>query len=209
MNSSMGKVLMSNPDKLPPEIPIPGKRLQDPRISNFNNSLIGGQAPSNGDTFQTTNQLMNAGEIFDPRKHSQKKILKTFEPELFVSPITGEQIANYGTWADDMKNKQSSSNPSNILDKKRKEEKEDDEIDAKNDPIMYKLKQQLSMRGAKGIIGLGRLFKIMDDDSSNTLSFSEFKKAMKEFGMILNDAELIILFKRFGKLYIYYILYTI
>jgi hypothetical protein len=31
------------------------------------------------------------------------------------------------------------------------------------------------------------------------LSFSEFKKAMRDFGMILNDTETIILFKRFGK----------
>lgn len=64
---------------------------------------------------------------------------------------------------------------------------------------MYKLKQQLSMRGAKGILGLGRLFRIMDDDKSNSLCFNEFKKAMKEFGMALNDTELILLYKRFGK----------
>lgn len=48
-----------------------------------------------------------------------------------------------------------------------------------------------------GIIGLARLFKIMDDDGSNTLSFLEFKKAMKECAMNLTEAEIIILFKRF------------
>jgi len=30
------------------------------------------------------------------------------------------------------------------------------------------------MRGARGIIGLQRIFKIMDDDDSRTLSFGEF-----------------------------------
>lgn len=185
----MGKILLSQPEKLPPEVHIPGKKLQDPTVSNFNNTVIGGQAPS-GDPFLTTQQMMNAGEAFEQKHQSRKKMLRPFEPELFTSPITGEPIANYGTWADDLKKQQS--------DVGLKKEPEDEEDDDKNDPIMGKLKSQLKLRGAKGIVGLGRLFKIMDDDGSRTLSFAEFKKAMKEFGMVLSDSELIILFKRFG-----------
>jgi hypothetical protein len=40
----------------------------------------------------------------------------------------------------------------------------------------------------------------MDDDGSNTLSFPEFKKAMREVGMTsLSDTEIVMLFKRFGE----------
>lgn len=189
MNSSMGKVLLSDPSKVPPEVHIPGKKLLDPTLSNFDNALIGGQPPS-GEPFLTTAQLMNSGENQEKSNHSRKKILRPFEPELFVSPITGEPIANYGTWANDLKASQSGAG------KKQIEPEEDED---KNDPIMAKLKGQMKLRGAKGIIGLSRVFKIMDDDGSKTLSFPEFKKAMREMGMALNDSELIILFKRFGK----------
>lgn len=184
----MGKILVSNPSKAPPEVHIPGKKLIDPTVSNFDNSLIGGQPP-NGDPFVTTTQIMNSGE--NPEKHagSRKKILRPFEPELFVSPITGEPIANYGTWAEDFKASQTG---------EAKKQVEPEEDDDKNDPIMGKLKAQMKLRGAKGIIGLSRVFKIMDDDGSKTLSFAEFKKAMKEMGLALSDSELIVLFKRFG-----------
>jgi Ca2+-binding EF-hand superfamily protein len=188
MNSSMGKILISDPSKAPPEVNIPGKKLLDPTISNYNNAIIGGQA-ANGDPYLTTAQVMNAGNSSDGKHHSRKKLLRPFEPELFVSPITGEPIANYGTWAEDLKASQSGAK---IIPT---EPEEDD--DEKNDPIMFKLKNQMKLRGAKGIIGLSRVFKIMDDDGSKTLSFQEFKKAMKEMGMILSDSELIILFKRF------------
>jgi calcyphosin len=49
------------------------------------------------------------------------------------------------------------------------------------------LKQQLADRGARGIVGLQRKFKIMDDDGSQALSYSEFKKAMQECALTLND----------------------
>lgn len=189
MNSSMGKILISDPSKAPPEVNIPGKKLLDPTISNYNNAIIGGQA-ANGDPYLTTAQVMNAGDNSDGKHHSRKKLLRPFEPELFVSPITGEPIANYGTWAEDLKALQSGAKTIPI------EPEEDD--DEKNDPIMFKLKNQMKLRGAKGIIGLSRVFKIMDDDGSKSLSFQEFKKAMKEMGKILSDSELIILFKRFG-----------
>ena len=53
--------------------------------------------------------------------------------------------------------------------------------------ILDNLKKQLSQRGARGIIGLQRKFKIMDDDGSQSLSFAEFKKAMQECALSLND----------------------
>ena len=49
------------------------------------------------------------------------------------------------------------------------------------------MKNQLKQRGARGIIGLQRKFKIIDDNGDGTLSLSEFKKAMKECTLDLNE----------------------
>ena len=45
------------------------------------------------------------------------------------------------------------------------------------------LKNKLASRGSRGIIGLARQFKIMDDDNSKSLSKSEFNKAMQDFAL--------------------------
>ena len=45
------------------------------------------------------------------------------------------------------------------------------------------LKNKLATRGARGIIGLQRQFKIMDDDNSKSLDKSEFNKAMQDFAL--------------------------
>ena len=65
--------------------------------------------------------------------------------------------------------------------------------------VVKKLKGELGRRGAKGMVGLGRKFKIMDDDGSKALDLSEFKKAMKEMNMGLNDVELRKLFEHFDQ----------
>lgn len=186
MNASVGKILhepLKGSNSLDPDTTfIPGKKMVGSQVSNRNNSLIGG-VPPDGDPYFTVAQQMQSGLETEKAHASRKKALKEFDAELYVSPITGEQIANYGTWAEDLKNKSQPPQPP--------------EVEVEDDPIMAKLKAQLASRGAKGIMGLGRLFKIMDDDGSNNLSFPEFKKAMREIGMGLNDAELIILFKRF------------
>lgn len=36
-------------------------------------------------------------------------------------------------------------------------------------------------RGARGILGLARIFKIMDDDRSGYLDKQEFNKALKDY----------------------------
>jgi Ca2+-binding EF-hand superfamily protein len=45
------------------------------------------------------------------------------------------------------------------------------------------------MRGATGISGLGREFKIMDDDGNRSLSFEEFSKGCDDFGAHLTKEE--------------------
>jgi calcyphosin len=44
-------------------------------------------------------------------------------------------------------------------------------------------------RGASGIKGLARAFKIMDDDNSRSLSFKEFKKGMNDYGVYLESED--------------------
>ena len=65
--------------------------------------------------------------------------------------------------------------------------------------IIKDLRASLAERGARGIIGLSRKFKIMDDNGSKTLSMSEFKKAMKECDLELTPAEVDAVFKFFDK----------
>jgi len=45
------------------------------------------------------------------------------------------------------------------------------------------LRNKLASRGGRGIIGLARQFKIMDDDNSKTLNKAEFNKAMGDFAL--------------------------
>jgi Ca2+-binding EF-hand superfamily protein len=50
-----------------------------------------------------------------------------------------------------------------------------------------------------GLVGLQRRFKIMDDDGSGKLDKEEFKKGMREVGLLLTDSELEKLFVLFDK----------
>ncbi|GMI33900.1 hypothetical protein TeGR_g2037 [Tetraparma gracilis] len=65
--------------------------------------------------------------------------------------------------------------------------------------VLERLKAQLASRGARGIVGLGRKFRIMDDSGNGALNMEEFKKAMGECALTLNDSELESLFKYFDK----------
>lgn len=46
--------------------------------------------------------------------------------------------------------------------------------------VIDKVRAKLASRGARGIIGMGKQFKIFDDDNSRSLDQYEFKKAMTE-----------------------------
>jgi hypothetical protein len=47
----------------------------------------------------------------------------------------------------------------------------------------------LGFRGPfSGIFGLGRKFRIMDDDNSKQVSFAEFTKALRETGVIIDES---------------------
>ena len=43
------------------------------------------------------------------------------------------------------------------------------------------MRQKIISRGARGINGIKRVFKIMDDNESKTLDIEEFSKALNEY----------------------------
>jgi Ca2+-binding EF-hand superfamily protein len=64
--------------------------------------------------------------------------------------------------------------------------------------VLVKLfRDKIKSRGARGIIGLSKLFHIMDDDGSKTISEYEFLKACKDFKVGISDENVPMLFKEF------------
>ena len=62
-----------------------------------------------------------------------------------------------------------------------------------------KFREILFKRGAKGLIGLKKQFKIMDADGSGALSFEEFRDAILGFKLGLTEDETKLLFGIFDK----------
>lgn len=59
-----------------------------------------------------------------------------------------------------------------------------------DDELLAYVRSKVIARGARGINGLRRVFKIMDDDNSKSLSRAEFVKAMQDYRITsdLNEA---------------------
>ena len=47
--------------------------------------------------------------------------------------------------------------------------------------LMQQVREKIISRGARGINGIKRIFKIMDDNDSKTLDRQEFTKAMADY----------------------------
>jgi len=58
-------------------------------------------------------------------------------------------------------------------------------------------RDKIKARGARGIVGIQRLFKIMDDDNSRTLSEAEFAKACRDFKTGISEENIPTLFSAF------------
>ena len=65
--------------------------------------------------------------------------------------------------------------------------------------LLRRLRARMAERGARGIIGLGRAFRIFDDDGSRSLSFSEWTKAMRDYGLALAEGDARLLFDHFDR----------
>jgi Ca2+-binding EF-hand superfamily protein len=70
---------------------------------------------------------------------------------------------------------------------------ESDQVRAEE--VMGLIRQKIAQRGTRGIMGLGRLFKIIDDDNSNSLDLAEFAKAMNDFRLDLPAGDIQLVFK--------------
>ena len=63
--------------------------------------------------------------------------------------------------------------------------------------LLVIFREKIKGRGARGIVGIQRLFKIMDDDGSRSLSLAEFMKACQNFKIGISDDNIPILFNAF------------
>ena len=62
---------------------------------------------------------------------------------------------------------------------------------------MSLFRDKIKARGPRGIIGLQRIFNIMDDDKSQSLSQAEFVKACRDFKIGISPENIPILFGLF------------
>jgi Ca2+-binding EF-hand superfamily protein len=53
--------------------------------------------------------------------------------------------------------------------------------DDNGEELLGRFREKMAQRGARGIMGLKRIFKIMDDDNSGYLDRGEFNKALKDY----------------------------
>uniref|UniRef100_A0A4W6FR19 Calcyphosine-like b n=1 Tax=Lates calcarifer TaxID=8187 RepID=A0A4W6FR19_LATCA len=66
------------------------------------------------------------------------------------------------------------------------------------DPV-ERLRLQCLARGSSGIKGLGRTFKIMDDNNNRSLDFKEFLKGLNDYGILIEKEEATALFQHFDR----------
>lgn len=63
--------------------------------------------------------------------------------------------------------------------------------------ILERFRDKMRQRGARGIIGLKRIFKIMDDNGNGMLDQAEFQKALKDYRVQVTPEEAYVLFSIF------------
>jgi len=71
-------------------------------------------------------------------------------------------------------------------------------VHAAKDPL-DKLRQHCLARGVKGIVALGKSFRIMDDDRSKTLNLEELTEGVRDYGIEMTEEEVQQLFSQIDK----------
>lgn len=64
-------------------------------------------------------------------------------------------------------------------------------------PFIQSIRDKVKARGARGIIGLGKVFSIMDDNGSKSLDFPEFSKGMRDYKIDIPEDQLQVVFNAF------------
>jgi Ca2+-binding EF-hand superfamily protein len=64
---------------------------------------------------------------------------------------------------------------------------------------LNRFQQKLSARGARGIIGLSRQFKIMDDSGNKQLEYNEWTKAIRDYRIDITEQQTADLFNYFDR----------
>ena len=69
----------------------------------------------------------------------------------------------------------------------------------KDDELVQKLRDRLAARGARGLIGLQRIFKILDDTGDGVIGIQEFWKGLCDFRLKFSEPECRRLFDLFDR----------
>lgn len=56
--------------------------------------------------------------------------------------------------------------------------------------MLEKVRSRIKERGARGIIGIGRSFRIIDDDGSKSLNVDEFSKCLRDYRISTDPDEM-------------------
>lgn len=76
---------------------------------------------------------------------------------------------------------------------------QDLDLSANEEQLLKHIRARIAARGARGIAGIGKKFKIADDNNSKTLDVDEFKKAMHDFRIGLSPQQVTQAFRIFDR----------
>ena len=99
----------------------------------------------------------------------------------------------------DLNNKNLAENYQERFGNRRPGQTEEEYREEKLSEALKKFKKEILSRGNGGLISLNKQFKLFDENNSKTLDYDEFKNALKEYKVNLEDDEILKLFNQFDR----------